>query len=385
MNCFRWISGCALATTLVVAQQPNAPLSTMKIDGNDGPTYPMNVSVRTNTTSTISILGGVGARFLTCVSATGQLQLFSAPIFGDKLDLPFNPPVGLWLNGFYGLGVGAFQTGPLGQKDVPVSVPGNLAINSTIAIQTAMDDVSSPFGLSLTTAALITVTQGPTVTSLAFTGGNDEGYSTISLPAGMSVPFYGTAYTKLHVYTNGYIVPSNTTTAPASDFTPSAGNFALGTPRIAMFWCDQDITGGVCISTVDANPPGLAPFVDVSFQGNSDFGGGGTIHNYSARIDTAGILDVVHPFTNSASVFYTSLVGICAGSNLGPNSTIGKDLSVLDTNGYTGALNENFFEEYASSQGNIGFVSYDLQGRTLTFIPIGSGTGATATNTYFLF
>ncbi len=373
-----------LLAAAVAAQQPNSPFASMKIDGNDGPTYPMNLSIRNNTTSTVSIVGSPGARFLTCVSATGQLQVFSAPIFGDKLDLPFNPPVGLWLNGFSGPGVGTFQVGVLGTRDVPVFVPAGVTPGTTFALQTAMDDASSPFGASLTAAALLTTTAGPTITALTFVGGSDEGIATVNLPVGMSVPFYGTAYTKLYVCTNGYIVPSNSASPPAADFTPTPGEFASGPPIISCFWCDQDLLGGgSVIATVDQNPPGLSPFVDINFIANSDFGGGGTIHNYSARIDAAGIVDVVHPFNNSASVFYTSLVGIGPGGNLGPNNTVGKDLSVLDTNTYTGALNENFFEEYASIQGNVGFVNYDLQGRTLTFLPIGGGVAGT--NTYYLF
>ncbi len=376
-------AGLMVFTAAVTAQQPNTPFASMKIDGNDGPTYPMNLNVRNNTTSTLSIVGSPGARFLTCVSATGQLQLFSAPIFGDKLDLPFNPPVGLFLNGFSGPGVGAFQVGILGVKDVPVFVPAGVLPGVTFALQTAMDDASSPFGASLTSAALLTTTAGPTTTTLTFVGGSDEGMATVSLPTGMSVPFYGTAYTKLHVCTNGYIVPSNSATAPGADFIPSAASFASGTPRISCFWCDQDVNGGLVIATVDQTPPGLSPFVDINFIANADFGTGGAIHNYSARIDTAGVVDVAHPFNNGASVFYTSLVGIGPGGNLGPNNTISKDLSVLDTNTYVGALNENFFEEYASTQGNAGFVTYDLQGRTLTFLPIGGGVAGS--NTYYLF
>lgn len=363
------------------AQQPNAPFATMKIDGNDGPTYPMNITTRTNTTSTITIVGSPGSRFLTCVSANGQLQQFSAPIFGDKLDLPFNPPVGLFLNGYYGPGSGVFQVGVLGSKDVPVFVPSNLVIGSGIALQTAMDDISSPFGSSLTAATRLTINAGPTITTLAFSS-NDDGFATVTLPAGMTVPFYGISYNRLHVCSNGYVVPSNSPTTPTAEFTITPSAFASGVPRMALFFCDQDVTGGSVVATVDQNPPGLSPFVDIDYIANSDFGAGGTVHSYSLRIDTAGVVDLIHPFNNTASVFYTSLVGITPGSNLGPNATVPKDLSVIDLSTYIGALNENFFEEYASSQGNPGFVAYDLQGRTLTFLPIGGGVGGS--DTYYL-
>jgi hypothetical protein len=371
-----------VAAACAAAQQPNTPFAAMKIDGQDGPNYPMSVSVRRNTTSTVAVSGAVNARFLTCVSATGQVAPASTTVFGDQLDLPSVPPPIPWLNGYYGPGVGVFLTGPLGVKTVPVPVPASYPLGMTIGLQTAMDDPSSPFGVSLTAATAVTVAEGPTITTLAFSPGGDEGFSTVVLPAGMTFPFYGVSYTRLHVCTNGYVVPSNAANAPTADFTPTAAEFAANQPRIALFWCDQDLSNAVCTATIDLNPPGLAPFVTVAYQAAADYGVGGTIHSYSCTVDTAGNVAIVHPFHNSASVFYVSLTGIGPGGSLGPAATQPKDLSALDTNTYVGAPFENFFEMFQSSQGNAGFSIYDLQGRTLTFLPIGGGVFGT--NAYYL-
>lgn len=383
----RALGCCGLLVVGLVAQQPNTVFAGLTIDSNDGPLYPMNVNVRNNTPANVAISGVPGAKFLIGLSANGQLQPFSAPLFGDKLDLPFNPPIVPWFNGYFGPGINTFFTNSLGDFSINVNVPGSVAVGTNYSLQALVDDPASPFGVSLTAATQVTVTQGPTVTNLVF-GDPDEGVSVVDLaPFGLTIPFYGVNYTKLHVHVNGYVVPSNSGSASGSDFVPTAASFASGPPRIAPLWVDQILGTGLIQATIDPNPPGQSGFVTIDYQNVQDFPGvtTGSIFNYDIRVDANGQVDINHPFSMNPSTFYIFLVGMTAGGNLGPNATVTKDLSALDNTFYLGAANENFFELFQSIQGNPGLPSYDVQGRTLTFFPNSPGALPQSTSSYVFF
>lgn len=381
----------ALSVGALSAQQPNAVFARFTVDGNDGPSYPMSVNVRNATATTLAWAGAANARFLLALSATGHVQAGAASVFGDALDLPLSPPPVAWLDGFAGPGAGFFVTGPQGSFSTAVVVPGAVPVGATFGLQAMMDDPSSPFGFSLTAATEIAVTQGPTVTTLAFAD-TDDGVALVDLaPAGLTVPFYGVAYSKLEVHINGYVVPTNAAVAGVPDFTPSVAEFAAGAPRIAGLWLDQYLPAGVGAiqATIDANPPGQPAFVSISFQSTAEFPGGFGLFNYAVRLDAQGRVDVSHPFATSSPYTASAIVGISPGGGLGPTPTTAKDLSALDAGGtYVGAISESFFEQYLP-----GFLAgtstalppFDLFGRTLSFLPSAPGSLPQSADAYVLF
>lgn len=394
-NAAAWavVAGATLA-----AQQPNTPFAGLTVDGVAGPQYPLTTGVRFNTAATIAVAGWPAARFLLALSATGHVQPGAAAFFGDSFDLPTQPAPVVWLDGFSGPGAGAFATDASGAFATTAFVPGATPVGTLFGLQAAAEDPTSPFGISLTAATEVVVTQGPTVTSLAFPASSDSAAVVDLAPYGFTVPFYGVAYSKLHVDLNGYVVPSNSGTPAASDFFASAASFASGPPRAAGLWCHQFLGAGAVVATVDAAPPGEPAFVaiayqDVNYYSNSSGGWSAQLFNYSVRFDALGRIDIVHPWSMSGPAFSSPVVGITPGGGLGPNAAVPKDLSTLDTSAtYVGAPSEAFFELFSPYPPGVWFPlppgsppTYDLQGRTLSFLPTAPGSLPQSADAYVLF
>ncbi|HYC76385.1 MAG TPA: hypothetical protein VEI02_02050 [Planctomycetota bacterium] len=385
------LSLLALACALAPAQQPNTLAATMKIDGNDGPVYPMFVNVRTNTVSTITIDSGIQFRpFLIAASATGNLQPFAAVVFGDKMDIPYNPAPVIFMNGFLGNSgnpattpnVTPFQTNAFGVYNYNVSIPGTIAINSTAAFQAVVGDPGSVAGYNLTAATKTTMTQGPTVTTHSL---GDSGSALISLPTGFQFPFYGSNYSNLWIYADGCF----TMNTSVSDFSSSPAQFTGGPPRIMGFWTDLDQQTGVIRSTVDANPPGDFPYARVEFINVTDWSGIGFLHTFSWEVNNQGRVLITQAINCNASI-YETMVGIGPGNNINSGVAM-KNLSNIVTTppfSHSGGVNENFYEWFGLTtmpSYSLGINNpYDLPGYTLTFLPIGSGATLVATTTQYI-
>ncbi len=366
MRYLKIIAAVSFVAASAVAQQPNSFAATMTVEGVDGPTYPMSgVAIRTNTVADVVVSGFANQPFLVALSATNLLQQFSAPLYGDKLDIPFNPPVTVWMDGFNGPGIATFKTGPLGSLQIPVSIPSNMALNATRALQAVVADFTSGFGLSLTAATQTITTQGPVITNHAL---GDSGIATISL-TGWTLPVYGTNYSTVFVNADGYM----TMGASVNDFSSSPSQMTAGPPRIAGFWADLDQQAGVIRTTVDAAPPGDFPYIFVEFISVTDWSGVGFTHTFSFRANNQGWVNITGAFNNNLSIFET-LVCLAPGNN----NNIGLMLNmttIQDTppNFKVGAVNEQFYEWFGQTTMptyGLGINNpYDLIGRTLQFFP----------------
>lgn len=356
----------AVAAGFAAAQQANSNGASMKVDGNDGFTYPIvGVPVRTNTTSDILVEGFPNSPFLIALSATGVVQPFSAPLYGDKLDLPFNPPNPIWFNGFWGTGIANFKTDVLGDKTIVVSIPAAMPINGTVAFQALVTDPSSPFGLSLSAATQTITTQGPTITNHSL---GDLGTASITL-TGWNIPFYGTNYTSVHTNADGYM----TFGSSWSGFSSDPGQMTSRPPGISGFWADLDQSAGVIRSTVDANPPFEDGYVQFEFISVIDWSGVGYNHTFSWKVNKIGNVEITSAFTNNLSIFET-LVGIAPGNGINIGTMLNLN-NIQDTppNFKTGAVNEQFYEWFGQTTMPSYTLNinnpYDLIGRTLFFYP----------------
>jgi hypothetical protein len=364
-----------LCVSFAVGQQPNSTVASMIIDGAVGPPYPIQgannagVPVRTNVVSVVDVSGGGNAPFLIAQSATGNVQANAAFVLGGKLDLPFSPPVKIWIDGFGPSGVGIYKTAASGSFALNVLVPSNLVINSTQAFQAAVFNPFQPppFQAALTAATKVLITQGPIITTHSLGNG---GQITQTL-TGWTFPFYGTAYSTLYTKADGYMNMG----AVANDFSSSPSQMTSGPPRITPFWTDLDQGAiGSTKTTLDNTPPaGTLPYYKVEFINVIDWNNAnGFLHTFGWQVDSSGFVTMSIGPTNQQSVFET-MACVVPGNNAGVGAML--DLSaVQDTGGLVGGLNEQFHEwfglttmpTYSLNQNR----PYDLTGRTLTFVPI---------------
>jgi hypothetical protein len=393
MRLARLIGTVVLVTSVALAQQANSNLSRMTIDGVDGPPYPIEVNVRTNTISYFQMQGITTAVFSIVASGNGALETGAATFFGDSFDLPISPPFVVCLDGIANPALAIDANGQF-SFPVPVPPPGNpptgIPLNFKAAYQAAVVDFFSPFGWSLTAATRATVIQGPTIVNIqtGIGGFGSSGVSTVNLaPHGVTLPYYGVNYTTVHISGDGYMTFGGSQVA---DFTPSASEMNATPPRIAGFWCDMDQqgTGDIIRYTIDPTPPGAAPFLLVEFINVGDAVNGFN-HSVSWKIDSQGFVQLFQLPTNNASV-YDMIVGISSGAN----PQIGqKDLSaIVLAGGTTGAVNECFYEWFGIVTQNIYYAQvynvdrlYDLYALTLNFLPSGVGSLPGSTNRYTLY
>ena len=256
MRLNRLIAAIALSVSLLGAQQSNSSNGSMTIDGNDGPTYPMNINCRTSLPALFHMGGGTNVPFVIVGSASGNLQAGSATYWGDHYDLPLVPAYVVCLDG---LANGTFKTDFTGNYSFQVTCPPvgtpptGVPLNFHAAYQAGMVDYFSPFGWSLTAATRITVTQGPIVTLYSL---GDESSTAISMTS-LPIPFYGSNQTQLHLCSNGYVTFGTANV----DFTPTDAEMNSGPPRIAPFWTDLDCLSNGVKTTLDTNPGHGSPRV----------------------------------------------------------------------------------------------------------------------------
>jgi hypothetical protein len=366
------------ATGIAISQQPNTPTATLLVNGVNGPPFPIVTTIETNVPAMGLIQGNPNAPFAILQSATGMIQAGSGTFFGDKLDLPLTPPPIVVASGFRSPG---FQTNHVGQASAFSTYPQS-ALGSNVAHQVVLLDTSSPFGFSLTAATGATIVQGALTIPLTL---GDEGMFNVNM-APLQLPFYGINYTNVHVSANGYM----TFGAALSDFTPSDVEFNNGLPRIAAFWTDLDQSGapGATVSaTIDTTSSPTAPgFLRVNFTNVPDWTSLNP-HTFSMQIWANGVIQINHAASNPASIF-DQITGIGPGGGINPQPE--KDLSAfLAPNSYAGAANESHYQWFGLvlfhpfyTQSND---PYDLSGKNVNFVPIGSGGLPLSADRYLLY
>ncbi len=365
----------AITAMAAVAQtQPNSATATLSIDSNDGPNYPMQVGIRTNTQATLAVMGQPG-RVYAIFQTVGNLAVVPTFFTGvGYVHLPLAPAPVIGVDGFANPQV--YNTGAQGIQQFVVNIPaaGNppagVPLNTSVCLQALVQDTTSVYGIKLSAATRATVTQGPTITNLQLQSG--EIALPVTMPTGLVLPFYNANYSTTYVCENGFM----TFGSPDTDFTPTPPEFEGGPPRIAGFWTDLDQVTGIIRATADPNPPGLPPYLKIEYIGVIDWSGVGFVHNFSFVIENNGMVTLIYPPSNFMSIFET-MCGITKGGNAWPAANApaqAKDLSQLqNTGGHVGATSESIGEWFG--QTTMPYYTYgvnrpyDLSGRTLTFLP----------------
>ncbi len=362
---------CAVTLcVLLPAQQPNSPFASLTVDGNAGPPNPVTINVRNNTTATIAIGGVPNSPFALYGSATGLLTPGAATTPGGIVDLPLAPLPFLAIDGFANP---AFTTGTSGVFTLPIAIPQTVAVGFSAAQQCVVASAFTAGGFRLSAATREIVTQGPVTVNLSV--GDDTSTAVSLVPFGFTVPFYGTSYTSVYLCSNGFA----TLGGPDNTFAASLTVMNSGLPRVAGFWADLIQNAGQSVSyTVDANPgPGVPQWIQFSFSGISEFALPSTVHTFSMYLDANGLCQITESGATAGPAIQC-IVGIGAGGN---TSALGsRDLTVLQAAVTLGAVNDPFFELFATP-GN----AYDLFGRTLSFLPSGTGALPGSTNRYVIY
>lgn len=207
------------------AQQPNTVQSSLRVNGQDGPPWPVTGAViPIGVTNTIRIDGAPGAPFQAAVASSLVSSGVATP-FG-VLHLPMTSPMTIIADGLVDP---SFAVGPAGTLLLPVSVPQSSPVGTGIAVQGLVLDPTAPAYATLTAASDCTTQVGATTTPLTSLSAFLD-FSTY----GFTFSFYGTSYTGVFVNDYGQLTFG---TADA-DFTPTPPEMLAGPPRIAPFWAN---------------------------------------------------------------------------------------------------------------------------------------------------
>ncbi len=359
----RWLLGCLLTILCGVelgAQQPNGPLGSMNLNSVDGPPFPILQTIGRGTSVDFRIGGLPSARFVTFGSSS--LSGVTFPFQGQFVDLNL---AGLFtvLNGFETPGLLTDNTGgfsasfPVGQT---------VALNSTSAYQSAVENPAAAGGLSFTAAVRVTIVPGLVTQNLAM---GDDTTSAFSLvPFGLTFPFYSQTYTTLHVCSNGFV---NFGPVGDTNYNPTPADFLTGAPRVAGFWSGLNPGIGGTIS-VQIDQSLQVPTIDIRYQDVAEFGVGST-HTFTIRLNAApiGDIQIINSPQNGPSLFTATVVGIGPGGGLGNQPQ--KNLSQLPLSPVFGMANENFYELYTLPSGTNPGNVFDLTATTLNFLAVGPG------------
>lgn len=347
-----------------VTQQPNTSAASLVVNAVDGPLFPLEVTVQTDTLASALIRGHANVPFVLARSATGHLHVGAASYFGGSCDLAVSPPPVIVANGL--LAGSPFHTDGNGNASIAGSLPPS-AFGSSLAFQAAVVDPASVHGFRLTAAVALVIIQNWTTTSLTL---GDETVGNFDLGS-LSIPFFGATYSSVFIGSNGYLTFGST---DGSDFTPSSNDMASGPPRIAGLWCDLECPPNAVTVTRSTTSGPMGPgFFRVSYDNVKDWGLPVT-HHFAIQVYENGLIQIIHPPNNAASL-YDQIVGISPGG--GMSSAAQKDLSAISQgNSYLGAINERIFEWFGIVTQNPYYANpfddpYDLPGRTLTFFPAG--------------
>jgi|GEM_PF-3349832 hypothetical protein len=366
------LAATGLLAVALPAQQYNSFMATMMFNNQGGPPVPINpVNCPRGYPVNAMVQSGLQWQpFVVGYSPT--LLAVGAPWGPNIVDLS---PVGMQLP-FNGLMNPVFNTGATGTWLTQFTIANTAPVGAASCWQTAIVNPASSVGATLTAATRLVITQGITTTSLAL--GDDQSVNVSLATYGFSLPFYAQNYTNFFVHSNGEILFNSGST----DFTPTTSEFVSQMPRICGEWTDlsPNLGGTVTVYVDQGTTP---PNVHVDFVNVPEFGNG-ALHTFSMKIWAAPVGDVeIYSAPTTAMSFYDMLVGITAGSNLGPQNAANpmKDLSAMNINPIPGLANENFHEWFGTTNGSMPYYQptpyvsrpFDLNGTTQVFIAAGAG------------
>ncbi len=348
------------------AQQYNSFMASMMFNNQGGPPVPINpVNCPRGYPVVAAIQSGLQWQpFIIGYSPT--MLALGAPWGTNIVDLS---PVGLQLP-FNGLTNPVFNTGASGLWITTFTVSATSPVGGASCWQTAIANPASSVGVTLTAATRLVITQG--ITAQALSLGDDQSLNVSLTSFGINLPFYAQNYNNINVHSNGEITFGSANT----DFTPTTSEFVSQMPRICGEWTDlSPNAGGTVTAYIDQGT--TPPNVHVDFVNVAEFGNGAN-HTFSMKIWASPLGDVeIYSAPTTAMGFYDMLVGISAGSNLGPQNAANpmKDLSAMNVNPILGAANENFHEWFGTTNGSqpyylpTPYVSrpFDLNGSTQIF------------------
>jgi hypothetical protein len=359
---------CAIAVSTGVAQQPNSAAASLTINGTDGPPFPIvGVFVYGGTNALLEINGGTNVNFL--VAQSPSLTSVPFPFLGGDVDIDLSDPsqVEIVMDGF-GVAPWEFITDGTGHFERPLPVPSSISTNLSVALQGAVADPGTPFGVVLTGASSILAQPG--LNTINYILGDDNCIQTnTSNQFGFNIPFYSTTFNHCWVCANGYITFGSAST----DFTPTIAKMHSQVPRISMYWCDLDPTvagAGPITLVVDQIDP-AHPVMTFKYVNIPDWpvgvNGGLAYHTFGARIDiTSGNVEI-HEFANNSNSNYDILIGMSRGNGLDPTGAGAMDLSAQFAAGpYLGLPNEGMYEGFRGVTSITGAFplgqNYDLAG-----------------------
>jgi hypothetical protein len=340
----------ALAAGPLAAQQANTPNATLTFNLQNHPaagTGPIATTVAPGGAFVIG-LSGLPLSRLILVGSAPNLPGIPIPPFGI-LDVVF--PFTVILDGFQPQTFFDFFARTSGSGNFELAGAFDPTFPSTLlGVQAALEDPTAPGGGRLTAAAAVTVSPLTTVTVTFPESQLGDDVTVTYFHQALRFPFYGTAYGRTNIDTNGYLsfgpqVPSQWfVTAPA---------FLSGPPRIAPYWSDLHMSstvpsafgfvsvapasivvtesnagGGTVVLQVDwlfATEATLPPGVGMGTPGNR--------FDFRVQLDSAGTIVCTYGpglgagFQIPATGQVQSIVGISAGMNRGTN-TAARDLVV---------------------------------------------------------
>lgn len=393
---------CLCLAAGLPGQQPNSANHSMTIDGVDGPPFPIFTNVRTSLPATF-IWGGLPNQPYALFQ--GIVHAGSSFVLNGVVDLFLNPFPALILDGFQNP---AFHTDGTGAATFVVQVPNagtppnGVPLGLLLGEQSLIGDpFNAPYGISLTAATRVAVTQGPIINYYSL---GDDGFSSIDLSS-MPIPFYGINYTTIYLTANGYVCFGSLDGGGVGVPTASATGFVSEPPRIAANWCNLQCPSNSVKTTFDTNPggtgSGVAGYLKIEWTNIQDFLSSNS-HTFSLLLRSDGYLEVTFPPGNNASI-YDEIVGIGPGGNIGvpqpeknftgpqpPGSMLGPGILSTPPFAYAGNANEAIFEWFGIPGGNGNYGnsysnSYDLFAVTLHFLPAGAGSLPGATDRYTLY
>ncbi len=369
----RLVVAVAFVAAVAMGQQYNSSTASMVFNGADGPPYPVNPANLPRGVVSTCVLGGL-ANSPFVVFASNALAPASLFYFNGFVDISLTNGFAIALNG---LTQPIWSLDASGVFNAPFTISASTPLGAAKCWQAAVADFTNPFGASLTAATRTVVTPG--ITTLPQSIGSNSGTSVSLTPYQLSIPFYASTYTTMHVWQDGTISfnqPCN------GDFTPTDVEFLTQMPRIAAFWTDLEPGGQSTISVqIDQSTPGIN-VITTSWANLLEWSGTGVPHTFRIKIYApVGDIEVQHSNFNNAAQ-YDILTGITPGSLSGSTTTYPwSDLSATATSPVLGTANQPIYEWFGLPSFPYytpGLVRpFDLTGRTVYFSAIGTGaTGA---------
>ncbi len=341
--------------------QTNRPGSSLSFDGNLSTGFAKATVTRCGG-NILSVAFGTNApaslaEVALSFAPTVALGAGATPLGSQIINLNLGAPGFSFLNG----GAGPLFLPAFGNLTLPLSVP---MANLTLAAQQVVIDGSMPDGYSLSQAAELLATTGSVLNGPT----GDDSFLTVNLTnttpfcgPGM-LPFFGTAYTEMHVSSNGKVIFGT----PNINFAPAVATAMTDSPAVVV-WNDLDPSVAGTIVTSRPNPNQ----VRVQFTGVRYFATL-TANTFAFVFDTNGTV-AIDGLMGVMPLNVVQMVGISAGSlgatdpgatafslggpNIGP-AGLGMIYALGNAGSLTPGLNQLVFTPSGVNPGNYDWAGF---------------------------